>query len=101
MPRVSVLFFKAVIQAVLLFRSKILVVTTRMGKSLGVFWTHMAILLTGQLPHRTNDGKWRYTLAAAAREVTGFLMMEESIRRHQNTIAEYIAKRSLLDLCEG
>ena len=28
-------------------------------------------------------------------------MMEEYIGRHQNTVAEYITTKSLLDLCEG
>ena len=31
----------------------------------------------------------------------GFLSMEDYIRRWQNTVAWYIATRSLLDLCEG
>ena len=31
----------------------------------------------------------------------GFLTMEEYIRRRQKTVAQYIATRSLLDLCEG
>ena len=29
------------------------------------------------------------------------MMMEEYFRRLQNTVAQYIATRSLLDLCEG
>ena len=29
------------------------------------------------------------------------MTMEEYIRRRQNTVAQYIATRSLLDLCEG
>ena len=28
-------------------------------------------------------------------------MMEEYVRRRQNTVAQYITMRSLLDLCEG
>ena len=40
-------------------------------------------------------------MAAAAREAAGFLTMEEYVRRRQNTVAQYIATRSLLDLCEG
>ena len=40
-------------------------------------------------------------MAAVAREASGFLMMEEYVRRSQNTVAHYIDTRSLLDLCEG
>ena len=36
-----------------------------------------------------------------AREESGFLKMEEYIRQCQNMVAQYIAARSLLDLCEG
>ena len=57
--------------------------------------------MTGNIPQRTTDGTWRYTLAAAAREAAGFLTMVEYIRRRQNMVAQYIATRSLLDLCEG
>ena len=31
----------------------------------------------------------------------GLQTMEEYIRRRQNTVAQYIATKSLLDLCEG
>ena len=55
----------------------------------------------GQLQRRTMDGKWRYTSEAMAREEAGFLTMEEYVRRHHNTVAQYIATRSLLDLREG
>ena len=34
-------------------------------------------------------------------EEVGVLVVEEYIRRCQNTVAQYIATRSLLDLCEG
>ena len=40
-------------------------------------------------------------MAEVTREEAGFLTMEDYIRRQQNTIAQYIAMRSLLDLCEG
>ena len=38
---------------------------------------------------------------ATAREEAGFLTMEEYIRRRQDTVTQYIATQSLLDLCEG
>ena len=40
-------------------------------------------------------------MVAAASEAAGLLKMEEYIRRHQNTVAQYITNQSLLDLCEG
>ena len=49
----------------------------------------------------TINGIWKYTLAAMAQEESGVLIVEEYIRRRQNTVAHYIATRSLLYLCEG
>ena len=100
-PRVSIFFFKAAIQAVLIFGAETWVVTPRMGKALGGFQTQVTRRLAGQLLQRTTVDTWEYTSAAAAREAAGLLMMEEYIRRRQNTVAQYIATRSLLDLREG
>ena len=101
-PRVYGFFFKAVVQAVLLFGAETWVVTPRMGKSLGGVQTQVDRRLTGRLLQRTLDRSWRYTLAAAAaREEAVFLTMEEYIRRQQNRVSQYIATRSLLDQCEG
>ena len=60
----------------------------------------MARRMTGRLLRRTPDRKWKYTSAAMAREEAGVLVVEEYIRRCQSTVAQYIATRSLLDLCE-
>ena len=76
MPQVSGFFFKAVIQAVLLFRAETLVVTPRMGKALGGVQTQVVRRLTEMIVWRTTDRKWRYPLAAAAMEAAGFLEME-------------------------
>ena len=64
--------------------------TPCVGKALGGFQDQVARRLTGRLPQRTPDGKWTYTFAVMAREEAEFLTMEEYIRRHQNTVAEYI-----------
>ena len=61
----------------------------------------MVIRLKGRLPRRTPEGRCRYTSVVAAREEEGFLTMEDYIRRRQNTVAQYITTRSVLDLCEG
>ena len=70
-PRVSSLFFKAVIQAVLIFGSETWVVTPRMGKALGGFQTQVSRRMMGQLPLRTTNGTWIYTLEAATKESAG------------------------------
>ena len=93
-------FFKAVAQAVLLFGSETCVTTPRIGKALGGFQDQVARRMTGRLPQRKPDRKWMYNLAATAREEAGLLRMEEYIRRHHNTVTQYIVTQSLLDLRE-
>ena len=55
-PRVYGFFFKAVIQAVLLFGADTWVVNPCMGAELGDFQTQVERWLTGKLPWRTTDG---------------------------------------------
>ena len=74
--RVSGLFFKAVVQAVLLFIFGTWVVTPCMGKVLGEVWDQVARRLTGRLLRRTPYRSWKYTSAEMAREEEGFLTME-------------------------
>ena len=100
MPRVSGLFLKYMIQAVMFFRAETWVATTRMGTVLAGFQTQVTRRLTGQLLQRTTDGTWKYTSLAAAREAAAFLTMDEYVRRRQNTVSQYIGTRSLLDLCQ-
>ena len=85
----------------MLFGADTWVITPRMGTALGGVHTQLERRMMRQLPRRTTDGTWKYDSMAAAREAAGFLTMEEYVRRRQNTIAQYIATRSLLDLCEG
>ena len=90
-PQVSVFFFKAVIQLVLIFGVEMWVVTPSMGRVLGGFQDQVARRLTGQLLRRRIDRKWEYTSAEAARLEAGFEPMETYIRQRQDTVAQYIA----------
>ena len=54
-----------------------------------------------RLLRQKTDGMWEYTLQETAWEETGFQTMEDYICRQQSTFTQYIATRSLLDLCEG
>ena len=69
-------FFKAVVQALLIFGAETWVVTLRMGRFLGEFQDQVAPHLTGRLMQRKTDGKWEYTLEATAREESGFQTIE-------------------------
>ena len=83
-------FFKAVVQSLLLFGADTWVFPPRMGKALGGFQTQVARRMTGQLPRRKTDGKWRYTSEAAARDEVQFLTMEVYVRRRHDTVTQYV-----------
>ena len=57
-PRVSGMFFKAVVQAVLIFGLEMWVMNTRMGGAIGLFQYRVAIWITGRYPLRFLDGSW-------------------------------------------
>ena len=72
-----------------------------MCKAMGGVQAQVVRRLTGRLLRRTPGGKWIYISEVMEQEEEGFLMMEEYIRQRHNTVVQYIATRSLLDLCEG
>ena len=100
-PQVPVFFSKAIVQSVLIFSAETWVINPRMGQVLGGFQYQVARRLEGCLPQWRIDGKWEYTSAEEARAEVGFEPMETYIRKRQETAAQYIATRSILDLCEA
>ena len=57
-PRVSGMFFKAVVQAVLIFGLEAWVMTPRMGQALVIFQNGVARKITGRHPKRREEGGW-------------------------------------------
>ena len=57
-PRASGIFFKAVVQAVLIFRSEMWVMTPHMGRSLGGFKHSVSRRINGRQPQRMMEGSW-------------------------------------------
>ena len=94
-------FFKAVVQQVLLFGAEAWVVSPRMERALSSFIHGAARQITGRLPRSGWDGKWFYPSLEGAMKEAGFTDVRTSINRRQNTVAQYIATRPLLDLCKG
>ena len=94
-------FFKAVVQQVLLFGAETWVVTPIMERALSAYIHGAARSLTGRQLRRGRDGKWFYPSLEGAMKEVGLTDVQTYIKRRQNTIAQYIATRPLLDLCEG
>ena len=98
--RISGMFFKAVVQQVLLFGAETWVLTPRIERALDSFMHGAARRIMGIQPERGWDGKWYYPSLAGAMKEAGFTEIRKSITNRQNTVVQYIATRPLLDLCE-
>ena len=94
--KISGMFFKSVIQQILLFGAETWVVTPRMEKALSGFIYRSARRLTGRQGRIGINGKWYYPSLASAMKEVGLTEVGKSILNRQNTVAQYIATRPLL-----
>ena len=94
-------FYIAVTQQVLLFRAETWVLTKRMEAALDAFQGRVARRLMGRMPSRGRDRKWLYLPLAGANKEAGIVQARTSVLRRQNTVAQFIATRPILGLCEG
>ena len=99
-PRILGSFFKAVVQQVMLFRAETWVVTPKMERALRGFLHGAVRRLTGRQARRAKNGEWYYPSLEGAMREAGLTDIRKSIATRQNTVAQYIATRPLLDLCE-
>ena len=100
-PKVSRNFYTAVTQQVLLFRAETWVIKRKMESALDAFWGSVARKLTGRQPRRGRDRRWFYPSLAEAMKEAGIVRIRTPILRRQNTVAQFIATRPILGLCEG
>ena len=69
-------------------------------KDLNSFQHRVARWITGRQTRRRGYGSWYYTLLTASMEEAGFKEIGTYVTRRQNKVAQYIATRPILDLCE-
>ena len=93
-------FYKVVAQAVLLFGSETWVLTQSMEKSLESLQSRLERRLTGKQPQRRTDGSWDYSPLVEALGGAGVEGISKLVTRRQNTPAQYLAMRPILELCE-
>ena len=88
--RVLGIFFKAVVQQVLLFGAETWVLTSIIKRVLDSFMHGVARRITGRQPQRGWDGKWSYPSLEGSMKEVGFKEIRTSITNRQNTVAQYI-----------
>jgi hypothetical protein len=97
-PKTVGQFYKAVVQAVLLYGSESWVVTPAMLRVLSSFHHKAGRRIAGKMA-KLVDGKWVYPPLKDALEEAKLLSIGEYIQVRQNTVAEYIATRPIMGLC--
>ena len=70
-----------------------------MQRVLGGFQHRESRRLTGRKPQKGRDGGWVYPPLEDAKAEAGLQEVETYISRRQNTVAQYIATRPIMDLC--
>jgi hypothetical protein len=99
-PRTMATFYKAIIQAVLLFGAESWVLSNRMMKPLRSFHRRCARHITGRnirLNAETNE--WTYPDSETTLREAGFWPIEEYINRRKDTILGYARERPIYDKC--
>ena len=95
------MFFKAVVQAVLLYGSETWVLTDSALRCLEGFYYRAACRMARRNRPKKNErtGEWRYPDKKELFEEVGLYTLTEYIEKRRKTIGAYIRDRPILDLC--
>ena len=91
-------FYVAVVLTVLLFGSKTLVPTPPLEKALAGFHHRAEGWMDGMGPKCQPDRMWLYSPIGAAMVMVGLEEIGVYIARLQNTVAQYISTRTIMNL---
>ena len=91
------MFYKAVVQTVLLFGSETWVLTTPMKKLLDGFHHRVARQISGLTPYYTGHGEWYYPPREDALRECGLHPMAEYISRRRRYLVQHVANHPLLE----
>ena len=99
-PRVCGMFYKATVQAILLFGSETWNITTPMQNRLEGFHIRAAYrMVSTNKPQRMPGGEWRYPASAAVLKEAGLFSVTHYVEVRRQTIAKYIVNRPIFDFC--
>ena len=99
-PRVSEIFYQAVMQAVLLFGAENWVLLVAMYRNLEL--VHMVFLrqMIGHKAKRKRDETWISEGAAQALTEEGTETLGAYIENRQSTVSEWVALRPIMEICD-
>ena len=100
-PRVTAMFYRAVVQAILLYGSETWVILAAMDNKLEEAHTGFLIKITGKLSRRILYRTWETPGVEEVREAAGTQFAMTYIVRRQATVAQWVDLRSILNVCAG
>ncbi len=99
-PRISGMFYKAVIQSSLLFGCETWTVTRPMLKALEGFHHRAAHRITGKVPrYLASQDRWVYPPIEDALNEVGLYPIAHYLEVSQNRLMDQIATKPILELC--
>ena len=98
-PRVCGLFYKATVQAVLLYGSESWNLPPSAAKCLEGFHLRAARRMTGMMPRKKPDGSWTYPSSAEVLEKAGLHTIAHYMEVRRNTILKFLVGRPIHKLC--
>ena len=101
-PRIMAIFYKAVVQSVLLYGSESWVLTKKMLQTLRSFHHRCARYITNRhIKQDMETGEWSYPNTKATLEEAGLWTIEEYIERRRNTVMNYVKERAIYRKCKN
>ena len=98
-PRAMGYFYKAVVQAVLLYGSETWILTEGLKRQFQSFHSRVARFLTGKHIRPREDGSWHCPPTAGVLEEAGLETVEEYILRRRQTVRGFVRHRPMYQHC--
>ena len=95
------IFYKTVVQTLLLYGRKSPVAAVAILKVLDIFHHWVARRILGKTDCRTVNEEWEWPPVADSLEIVGIYPIEEYIQRQQATITVHITSRTIYELYTG
>ena len=98
-PKVLASFYRAVLQAILLYWYEMWVLLASMAKRIYGMHTNFLPMITRKRAKQLEDGTWETPGAEGIREAAGTQLDRIYIERCQTTVAQWVALRPLFEVC--
>jgi hypothetical protein len=98
-PKTCGMFYKATVQAVLLYGSETWSLSPSSMKRLEGFHVRAAWRMSGKRPERNVDGSWTYPRSEEVLEAVGMKSIAHYVDIRRQTVANFIVNRPIHELC--